>query len=67
LACSMAYSLNVKSTWFHLMLRNPNQILMAFHPDVIWRGSQEVMATGDWAPRVDIAETDKEFVIKAEK
>jgi HSP20 family protein len=30
------------------------------------RGSQEVMATGDWAPRVDIAETDKEFSIKAE-
>ena len=29
-------------------------------------GSQEVMATGDWAPRVDIAETDKEFSIKAE-
>lgn len=29
-------------------------------------GSQEVMATGDWTPRVDIAETDKEFVIKAE-
>lgn len=27
---------------------------------------QEVLATGDWAPRVDIAETDKEFVIKAE-
>ena len=30
------------------------------------KGSQEVMATGDWTPRVDIAETDKEFVIKAE-
>jgi len=30
------------------------------------RGSQEVMTTGDWAPRVDIAETDKEFSIKAE-
>lgn len=30
------------------------------------RGSQEIMATGDWAPRVDIAETDKEFSIKAE-
>jgi HSP20 family protein len=29
-------------------------------------GSQEVVATGDWAPRVDIAETDKAFVIKAE-
>ena len=30
------------------------------------KGSQEIMATGDWAPRVDIAETDKKFVIKAE-
>jgi HSP20 family protein len=29
-------------------------------------GSQEVIATGDWTPRVDIAETDKAFVIKAE-
>jgi HSP20 family protein len=29
-------------------------------------GGQEVVATGDWAPRVDIAETDKAFVIKAE-
>jgi HSP20 family protein len=31
------------------------------------RGSQENMLTGgDWAPRVDIAETDKEFSVKAE-
>ena len=30
------------------------------------RGSQEIMAAGDWAPRVDIAETDNEFIIKAE-
>ena len=29
-------------------------------------GSQEVIGTGDWAPRVDIAETDKAFEIKAE-
>jgi HSP20 family protein len=29
-------------------------------------GSQEVIAIGDWAPRVDIAETDKAFEIKAE-
>ena len=29
-------------------------------------GSQEIARTGDWAPRVDIAETDKAFVIKAE-
>jgi HSP20 family protein len=29
-------------------------------------GSQEVVASGDWAPRVDIAETDEAFVIKAE-
>ncbi len=31
------------------------------------RGSQETtMSTEDWAPRVDIAETDKEFSIRAE-
>jgi HSP20 family protein len=30
------------------------------------RGGQEILATGDWAPRVDIAETEKEFTIKAE-
>ena len=30
------------------------------------RGSQEMMAAGDWAPRVDIAETDGEFIIQAE-
>ncbi len=29
-------------------------------------GSQEIIATGDWAPRVDIAETDKAFEIKAD-
>ena len=29
-------------------------------------GSQEVIATGDWAPRVNIIETDKAFEIKAE-
>jgi len=29
-------------------------------------GSQEIIATGDWAPRVDIAETDKAYEIKAE-
>jgi len=30
------------------------------------RGSQEVMEPGDWAPRVDIVETGKEFLITAE-
>lgn len=29
-------------------------------------GSQEVIATGDWVPLVDISETDKAFVIKVE-
>ena len=29
-------------------------------------GNQEVVASGDWAPRVDIAENDKAFLIKAE-
>lgn len=27
---------------------------------------QELITTGDWTPRVDISETDKEFAIKAE-
>ena len=27
---------------------------------------QEFLAMGDWSPRVDISETDKEFMIKAE-
>ena len=33
-----------------------------------WTGRprQEMMTAGDWAPRVDIAETETEFVIKAE-
>lgn len=34
--------------------------------DVPRTRGQEVLATGDWAPRVDIAETDKEFLIKVE-
>ncbi len=29
-------------------------------------GSQEVIASGDWAPKVDIVETIEAFVIKAE-
>ncbi|MBT6227369.1 MAG: Hsp20/alpha crystallin family protein [Candidatus Scalindua sp.] len=29
-------------------------------------GSHELMTSGDWSPRVDIVENDKEFVIKAE-
>lgn len=29
-------------------------------------GTQEVMTSGDWAPRVDIVENDNEFIIKAE-
>ena len=29
-------------------------------------GNQASMEPGDWSPQVDIAETDKEFVIKAE-
>lgn len=29
-------------------------------------GTQESIAAGDWSPRVDIAETDGEFTIKAE-
>src|SRR5210317_817649 len=29
-------------------------------------GRQEIMTHGDWVPRVDITETDKEFIIKAD-
>jgi HSP20 family protein len=29
-------------------------------------GTQDIVETGDWTPRVDISETDKEFLIKAE-
>jgi HSP20 family protein len=29
-------------------------------------GGSEIMTGGDWAPRVDIAETENEFIIKAE-
>lgn len=29
-------------------------------------GSQETISSGDWAPRVDIAETEKAFRVKAE-
>jgi len=29
-------------------------------------GNQELMVSGDWAPRADIAETDSEFTIKVE-
>lgn len=30
------------------------------------RGGQDLVKTNDWSPRVDITESDKEFVIKAE-
>jgi len=30
------------------------------------RPGHGIMAAGDWSPHVDIAETDKEFIIKAE-
>lgn len=30
------------------------------------RSSQELVTTSDWTPRVDISETDHEFLIKAE-
>jgi len=30
------------------------------------RGSRDIMTGGDWAPRADVTETEREFVIKAE-
>jgi HSP20 family protein len=29
-------------------------------------GGRELITTSDWSPRVDITETDEEFIIKAE-
>ncbi len=29
-------------------------------------GNQELLKTGDWSPKIDISETEKAFVIKAE-
>ena len=48
--------------------REMEDVFERFSRPLGWRhrGGQELMATGDWIPRVDIAETDKEFVIKAE-
>ena len=30
------------------------------------RGGRDIMTGGDWAPRADVTETEREFVIKAE-
>lgn len=48
--------------------REMENVLDRYNRAIRWplRGSQEVMGTDDWAPRVDIAETDKAFCIKAE-
>jgi HSP20 family protein len=49
-------------------LREMEDIFDRYGRGLSWprRGSQETMATGDWAPRVDISETAKEFNIKVE-
>lgn len=44
-------------------------IFSAYGKSLKWRNKgnhQEIMATGDWSPQVDIAETQKDFTIKAE-
>jgi len=48
--------------------REMEEVLETLSRPVGWRyrGGQEPIIRGDWAPRVDIAETDKEFIIKAE-
>jgi len=48
--------------------REMEEMFETFRRPLGWghRGGQELMTTGDWAPRVDIAETDKEFIIKAD-
>ena len=48
-------------------LREMEDIFDRYTRGLSWprRGNQEIMAAGDWAPRVDISETDKEFSIKS--
>ena len=48
--------------------RDMEEMFERFNRPLGWRqrGGQEIMAGGDWVPRVDIAETDKEFIIKAD-
>lgn len=52
-----------RDTWQEIADRFDRYSRSLSHPQA---GSQEVIATGDWSPRVDIAETDEAFVIKAE-
>jgi len=48
--------------------RELENVLDRYSRAVRWplRSGQEAMATEDWAPRLDIVETDKAFCIKAE-
>jgi HSP20 family protein len=48
--------------------REMEEMFERFSRPLGWRhrGGQELMTGGDWVPRVDIAETDKEFIIKAD-
>jgi HSP20 family protein len=49
-------------------LREMEDIFDRYNRALSWprRGSKDIMATEDWAPRVDIVETDNDFNIKAE-
>lgn len=49
-------------------LREMEDVLERFARPFSWpqRGSKELMGAAEWSPRVDISETDKEFIIKAE-
>lgn len=49
-------------------LREVEDVFERFSKTLAWpkKGGEEVMATNDWAPRADVMETEKDFVIKVE-
>ncbi|MBU2644604.1 Hsp20/alpha crystallin family protein [bacterium] len=52
--------------WDHF--REMEDFFNQFGKSVGWpaRGDRELMAYSDWAPRVDVIENEKEYIIKAE-
>jgi HSP20 family protein len=49
-------------------LREVEDVFERFSKTLGWpkKAGEEVMVTNDWAPRADVLETDKDFVIKVE-
>lgn len=58
--------MNALTRWnpFREMEELQNRLGSLFEPVSRW--NREETLTGQWSPRVDISETDKEYVIKAE-